>query len=134
MGIAWCLAVSGSWWRPWTWQNRRFEVQVHGIGLGGDIWIVDRFSITLSNRPDPSREGQVHPIKPFAEPWDWRLLLKEVLQKTYKLGDGSGREMPINRQRFCDSGGGAGTTANRLCVLALASGWSSKGGQGPRRI
>lgn len=92
-------------------QVRRFEVQVHGVGPGGDIWIVDRFSIALSNREDSRREGQVHQVKPFDEPRDWRLLLSQVLCATYPLSDGSGREMAV-KGVVCDSGGGRGTTAN----------------------
>ena len=92
-------------------QSRRFEVQVHGIGRGNDFWIIDRFQITLSKRLDPNREGQVHPVRPFVQPWDWRILLEEVLQKSYPLSDGSGREM-ILKAVVCDSGGGKGTTAN----------------------
>lgn len=76
-------------------QKNRFVVQVMGVGQGGDIWIVDRFDIRHSRREDEDRKGQVHTVKPFTFREDWRLLLPEVLLKTYPLGDNSGRHMRI---------------------------------------
>lgn len=92
-------------------QKNRFEVQVHGIGVGGDIWIVDRFQIRHSRRPDEEREGQVHFVRPFVYKEDWRLILTEVLLKSYPLGDGSGRHMAI-KAVVSDSGGQEEGTAN----------------------
>lgn len=92
-------------------QKNRFEVQVHGIGQGGDVWIVDRFQIRHSRRPDQEREGQVHYVRPFVFKEDWRLLLDEVILKTYPLADGSEREMAI--KGVCSDSGGQGEgTAN----------------------
>ncbi|MGI9507008.1 MAG: phage terminase large subunit family protein, partial [Geminicoccaceae bacterium] len=92
-------------------QKNRFEVQIHGVGQGGDIWVVDRFQIRHSRRPDPEREGQVHYVRPFVYKEDWRLLLDEVILRTYELGDGSGRHMAI-KGVICDSGGQDEGTSN----------------------
>lgn len=92
-------------------QKNRFVVQVHGIGVGGDVWVIDRFDVRYSLRPDAAREGQVHFVRPFVEAVDWRVLLREVINKTYPLGDGSGRRMAIKATN-CDTGGGEEGTAN----------------------
>lgn len=92
-------------------QANRFEVQVHGVGQGGDTWIVDRYQVRYSRRPDEHREGQVHYVRPFVYKEDWRVLLDEVVLKTYELGDGSGRRMAI-KGVVCDSGGKDEATAN----------------------
>ncbi len=92
-------------------QKNRFVVQVHGIGQGGDIWIIDRFDVRYSKREDEEREGQVHFVRPFTFREDWRVLLEEVLLKTYPLGDNSGREMRI-KAVVNDMGGMNQATAN----------------------
>lgn len=90
-------------------QKHRFEVQIHGIGVGGDIWIVDRFHIHKSRRLDA--DGERHWLNPGAYLEDWKLIVPNVLQKTYPLADGSGRHMPI-KLTMCDSGGREGVTSN----------------------
>jgi len=90
-------------------QKNRFVVQVHGIGEGTDSWIVDRFEIRKSRRLDP--DGERLWINPGAYPEDWKLLVQEVMEKTYPLADGSGRMMAI-KETWCDSGGRAGVTPN----------------------
>lgn len=92
-------------------QKNRFEVQVHGVGQGGDLWIIDRFAIRYSRRSDPDREGQVLYVRPFVYKEDWRLLLDEVILRSYPLADGSGREMSI-KFTIGDSGGQNEGTAN----------------------
>ena len=92
-------------------QKNRFVVQVHGIGEFGDMWIVDRYDIKYSRRMAEDEQGQKLWVNPFAYEEDWRLILTEVLLKTYPLSDGSGREMSI-KQTLCDSGGGGKGTAN----------------------
>lgn len=92
-------------------QKNRFEVQVHGVGQGGDLWVIDRFQIRHSRRADEEREGQVHFVRPFVYKEDWRLLLSEVITRTYPLGDGSGRHMAI-KVTVSDSGGQDEGTAN----------------------
>lgn len=90
-------------------QKNRFVVQVHGIHANRDISIVDRFEIRKSKRLDP--EGERYWVNPGAHPEDWKLITEEVMDKTYPLIDGSGREMGI-RFTVSDSGGKEGTTAN----------------------
>lgn len=88
-------------------QKNRWVVQVHGIGAGGDIWVIDRFEIKKSNRKD--EDGERLWVKPGAYKEDWKLLVPEVMKKTYPLADGSGRRMAI-KQTICDSGGREGVT------------------------
>lgn len=92
-------------------QKNRFVVQVHGVGADRDIWIVDRFEVKYSRRVQEDRTDQLCYINPGAYPEDWRILLEEVMLKTYPLMDESGRHMPI-RMTFCDSGGKEGVTQN----------------------
>jgi phage terminase large subunit GpA-like protein len=92
-------------------QKNRFVVQVMGVGQGGDLWVVDRFDVRYSHRDDEERPGQVHIVKPFTYREDWRVLLSEVLLKTYPLGDNSGREMRI-KAVVNDMGGMNQATAN----------------------
>ena len=92
-------------------QKRRFVVQVHGVKRGGDLVVIDRFNIKLSLDMDEELAGQKRRVRPNSEIKDWRLLLREVLLKTYPLGDESGRTMPI-KAAICDSGGAEDTTAN----------------------
>lgn len=90
-------------------QRKRFVVQIHGIGQGGDIWVVDRFDIDRSDRLND--HGDREWINPGAYLEDWKLLVEEVMLKTYPLHDGSGRHMQI-KHVACDSGGEAGVTTN----------------------
>lgn len=90
-------------------QKNRFIVQVHGTGIGRDVWIVDRFEIKKSKRLDS--DGEHLWVNPGAHPEDWKLLVEDVLLKTYPLMDGSGRRMGI-KFTVCDSGGKEGVTSN----------------------
>ncbi|MGH9928615.1 MAG: phage terminase large subunit family protein [Pyrinomonadaceae bacterium] len=90
-------------------QKNRFVVQVMGSGPGGDVWIVDRFTVRKSNRLDD--DGERYPVNPGAYPEDWNLLIDQVLMKSYPLDDDSGRHMSI-KMVACDSGGKAGVTKN----------------------
>lgn len=74
-------------------KNRRFVVQVQGTGVNREKWVVDRFNIKEdrgANNDQPPRQ-----ISPATNPEDWDLLTRDVLQRTYRLNDGSGRRMPI---------------------------------------
>lgn len=95
-------------------QKNRFVVQVHGIGAGSDITVIDRFDIQKSERLD--EDGERLWVNPGAYPEDWKLLVKHVLKKTYPLGDGSGRHMAI-KQVVSDSGGSEGFTANAYAFV-----------------
>jgi phage terminase large subunit GpA-like protein len=90
-------------------QRKWFEVQVHGIGIGGDVWIIDRFPIRKSRRYD--EDGERFFVSPGAYPEDWKQLVQEVMLMTYPLLDGSGRHMQV-KMTVCDSGGEAGVTTN----------------------
>jgi phage terminase large subunit GpA-like protein len=88
-------------------QKRSFVVQVHGIGRGGDIWLVDMFKIRKSQRLDAAGERCV--LDPAAYPEDWQTLVAAVIERTYPLADETGRRMQI-KAIGCDSGGRAGVT------------------------
>ena len=85
-------------------QAGRFEVQVMGFSAGGDVTIIDRFAIKKSDRLD--EDGERERVKPATYLEDWNLLIDKVILKSYPLGDGSGRHMPI-KIVGCDSGGAA---------------------------
>jgi phage terminase large subunit GpA-like protein len=90
-------------------QKRAFVVQVHGIGVGGDIWIMDAFKIRHSARLNEQGERMV--LDPAGYPEDWQTLVDQVIERTYPLSDGSGRRMMV-KAIGCDSGGKAGVTTN----------------------
>lgn len=97
-------------------QQNMFVVQVQGIAPGKpfDVYLVDRFSIQYSERPDPNApEGKESYlwVKPGAYLEDWDQITEQVLKKTYELDDDSGRKMQI-KLTLCDSGGKAGVTTN----------------------
>jgi phage terminase large subunit GpA-like protein len=74
-------------------KNARFEVEVMGIGVGGEQWFIDRYAI--------------RDVVPDARIEDWDQITDKVLNSTYRLGDG--RELRIHM--VCvDSGGKAGVT------------------------
>ena len=101
-------------------QKNRFVVQVHGTGLGKDVWVVDRFEVKKSKRLDS--DGEHLWVNPGAYQEDWKLLTENVLLKTYPLGDGSGRHMSI-KFTVCDSGGEEGVTTNAYDFVR----WLAKG-------
>lgn len=90
-------------------QARAFVVQVHGFADSGDIVIIDAFKVRKSARVD--EDGDKLPIDPAAYAEDWDALETQVMEKTYALGDGSGRRMQI-RLSGSDSGGREGVTFN----------------------
>lgn len=107
-------------------QKNRFEVQVHGVGVGGDVVIIDRFAIKYSKREVEDMPGQLHRIDPAAYLEDWMALVSEVIEKTYPLADGSGRHMSI-KVTGCDSGGAAGVTPNAYAFWRWLRDEHSKG-------
>jgi phage terminase large subunit GpA-like protein len=108
-------------------QKNRFEVQVHGIGVE-DVWVIDRFQIRFSKRPDENDSSQWRPISPGGHPEDWRHVLYEVLMKSYPLADDPDRHMGIYRT-FSDSAGGEGFTANAYAFYRwLGRGYSDDDG------
>lgn len=87
-------------------QPTRFEVQVTGFGEDNDVWIVDRFKIRKSERRDEDGDRKQFNTASYVE--DWRLLIDQVILKTYPLADGTGH-MQI-KFTGVDSGGKEGTT------------------------
>ena len=90
-------------------QKNRFVVQVHGVKMNGDVVVVDRFDVRKSRRNDP--EGERYWVNPGSYQEDWKLLVEEVLLKSYPLADKSGRRMGV-KLTMCDSGGKDGVTSN----------------------
>lgn len=74
-------------------KDRRFVVQVHGNGPHRETWVVDRFNIKDDRGPENDQEPRA--INPASHPEDWDLITRDVIHRTYKLADGSGRRMPI---------------------------------------
>ncbi len=90
-------------------KNARFVVQVIGWGEQLEHLVVDRFSLTLSNREDDN--GKRLRVSPGSYNEDWDILIEQVILRTYQLADDSNRVMPIIKVA-CDSGGEAGVTDN----------------------
>lgn len=90
-------------------QKNRWVVQVFGIGVGGDMWLIDRFSVVKSKRLDD--DGERWPVKPATYLEDWDLLIEQVVLKTYPLAGQPQRHMRI-KMVGCDSGGKAGVSNN----------------------
>lgn len=86
-------------------------VQMAGGAWSFDIYHVDMWKITKSRRKDEDGERKL--IDPSAHREDWMILIDEVIEREYPLGDGSGRTMRA-KLVACDSGGAASATAVRL--------------------
>lgn len=85
-------------------QSARFEVMVMGWGVGLESWLIDRFPITASLRPEGERFAGVEPAA-YVE--DWNVLIDLVVERTYKTA--TGVELKP-RLTLCDSGGREGVT------------------------
>lgn len=90
-------------------QARSFVCQIHGIGEGNDIWLVDMFKIRKSDERKDER-GESMMLDPAAYVEDWNTLIEQVIERSYPLADESGRRMQV-KIAGCDSGGKAGVTA-----------------------
>ena len=90
-------------------QKNRFVVQVQGVTATRDVHVIDRFDIKKSKRLDD--DGDRAWVNPAAYPEDWKLIVEQVMTKTYPLSDGSERAMSV-KFTACDSGGKKGVTAN----------------------
>lgn len=84
--------------------NGRFVCEVRAFGEHLESWLVDRFSITTTER-----NGQAAQVDPAGYPEDWDLLTAKLVQATYKTS--SGKELRVYRTAV-DTGGEAGTTPN----------------------
>lgn len=83
-----------------------FVVHVFLVNADG-IAHVDMFKIRKSERLD--EDGERHLLNPASHSEDWDLLIPQVLERDYPLGDGSGRRLQI-KIVGCDSGGAGSTT------------------------
>ena len=86
-------------------QSARFVVEVFAWGVGLESWIVDRFEITSSKRPEGGRTAA---LEPAAYLEDWDILTERVIEARYPIA-GSGVTMGIHLT-CCDSGGKAGVS------------------------
>ncbi|WP_119154157.1 phage terminase large subunit family protein [Caldimonas tepidiphila] len=84
--------------------NARFVCEVRAFGPHLESWLVDRFSLTTTER-----SGVTAQVDPAGYPEDWDLLTEKLVRATYRLADG--REMRVLRVAV-DTGGEAGTTPN----------------------
>ena len=98
-------------------EHRRFVVQIHGVGAGRETWVVDRFNIAEDRGPD--NQDEPRQINPATQPEDWNLLTRDVLQRSYRLADGSGRRMSIVAVGVDTGGEGKGAES----VTAQAYDW-----------
>lgn len=89
-------------------QQHAFVVHVMGWGVGLQSWLVDRFRITASKRPEGER---FEAISPGVYIEDWELLIEQVLERTWPCVGKPGWSMkPV--LIFGDSGGSEGVTLN----------------------
>lgn len=88
--------------------NARFIVQIQAWGRDLEYWIIDRYSLRLSERSAASSD--LAPIDPASYPEDWDLLASKVLSATYRTAI-QGVELRI-RMMAVDSGGEEGVTSN----------------------
>jgi phage terminase large subunit GpA-like protein len=89
-------------------QGNRFVVEVFGWGEGLESWIVDRFSISSSKRPEGDRYAALDPAS-YEEDWD--VLLDQVIGRKYPVHGVPGATMKP-RITLCDQGGREGVTNN----------------------
>lgn len=87
-------------------QNARFVVQIMGVGEHLEQCLIDRYSITESEREGP--DGRKAPIDPARHAEDWDVLTKRVLNATYRTHHPE-REMRVHRMTY-DTGGEDGVT------------------------
>jgi phage terminase large subunit GpA-like protein len=89
-------------------QGSRFVIEVFGWGTGLESWLVDRFSVSSSRRPEGERTAALDPAS-YQEDWD--VLIEAVIARRYPVDGEPGRELPV-LLTLCDSGGREGVTEN----------------------
>jgi phage terminase large subunit GpA-like protein len=94
-----CIDVQGG-------MNSRFVVQVHAVGPHREKWLVDRYSISESNREGMGSEKA--PIDPAKYAEDWDLITERVSRSTYRTAV-DGIELRV-KLTVVDSGGEEGVT------------------------
>lgn len=88
-------------------QGSRFAVEVFGWGVGLESWLIERFNVTSSERPEGNRTAAVDPGS-FEEDWD--VLTAAVISRRYAVTGGDAELQPL--LVLCDSGGAEGVTEN----------------------
>lgn len=74
-------------------QQYLFAVCIVGHAPGFERWVIDRFDIRRSKRVI---DGDTYdPVQPAMYVEDWKLLISEVIDRTYPLADDSGRRMKV---------------------------------------
>ena len=89
-------------------QGSKFVCEVFGWGESLESWLVDRFSLSSSHRPEGDRTAALDPAS-FEE--DWRVLIEAVITRRYQVDGAPGREL-APMLTLCDSGGREGVTSN----------------------
>lgn len=86
-------------------QAHRFRVNVFGWGVGLQSWLIERFQITRSTRPEGDGFAGVDPGS-YVEDWD--VLIEQVIERAYRV---AGTEVDLKPLLvMCDSGGREGVT------------------------
>lgn len=75
-------------------KNARFVVQVHGIGVNNEKWLIDRYDI--------KQTAAGHPVSPAKYIEHWDEITQRVINSTYKLD--TGKELRVFRT-VVDTGG-----------------------------
>ena len=91
-------------------QKWKWVVDIEGVGENNQRWIIDRFDVRHSKRMLEGQDGFEF-VQPATYVEDWDEITEQVIDKTYPLGDGSGREMKIHHT-VCDLQGTDGVTEN----------------------
>ncbi len=91
-------------------QKNKFVVQVQGMTPTRDVHVIDRFDIQKSKRDDLVGGGKAW-VNPASHQEDWKLIVEQVMLKTYPLAGDPDRHMSI-KFTTCDSGGRKGVTTN----------------------
>ena len=86
-------------------QGRSFVVETFGWGAHLEMWLVDRYTITASMRPEGDRYAGLEPAA-YREDWD---VLLPLIEKTYPVDGLPDFTMPVQLV-VCDSGGQDGVT------------------------
>lgn len=74
-------------------QKHSFVVQVHAFGVGAQVWIVDRYEITVSDARQVDGEPTV--IAPAQYVEDWATLRERVIERKYPTADGRMMESKV---------------------------------------
>ena len=91
----------------------RFVVQVQAWGQDFEYWVIDRYSLLLSERQGTSDDFA--PIDPASYPEDWDILATKILTATYRTGI-AGSELGVKGVAI-DTGGEGGVTANAYAFM-----------------